>query len=345
MMEREPNDYTGEAQEIGCNDAIRGFYAPRRNAKNRKGSVYYFYPADAEVDTYVVRNKETSVNTALNIKLTAVPSVDSAIKILNKQKRIIMRKNMNGIDAGESIEHLLFPPDETYYIVIYSVRPQWNRRIPYQVKVRQMPIREDVEYEPNNEKESAQEIAIGRTYEGRINYPGDKDLYYFELAEDRALTFIFSRVEDIELVATVNAEGEGASYPIDSRTYTKSSANFTFYAGSHYIRIEGYRYEDGKRVKAASDKTYNFEVRDMYADTTGPSPIEEPPLGEDIRGDTGEGAREGEGETETLPLDEEGGEWIEPSELPLPSGAEETNTPTPSGDNDFLEADETLLEG
>jgi hypothetical protein len=155
--EVEPNDSREQAQDIRVGDSINGGMQK-----------------DNDNDWYKLIVDEPGKN-YLQIDLSAIPDVDFFIYLLDARGQRLIEVNDSPKGEAESIAH--FPIAQgTYYIRVISYGKATTAKYALRTQLTG-PWQEGQEEEPNDQRESANDLQIGQSVEGYFERNGDEDYY------------------------------------------------------------------------------------------------------------------------------------------------------------------------
>jgi hypothetical protein len=223
--ESEPNDSRERANDLKPGQSVQGYFAYKRDEDHFKLTI------DAPGKTLV------------QIDLSAVPEVNSAINLYNDKGRTIWSVNETAKNAPESIYNLALAQG-VYYLNAWAYEP--NTKAPYVLSVKSPgPWQEGMEAEPNDRREDATDLRLGRSVEGYYHSNGDQDYYRLEVEEPGK-----SNIQ-INLSAVPGSDGrlgildQGGNPLWDARDGAKgepeSVPQFTVMPGVYYIYVIGYQ--------------------------------------------------------------------------------------------------------
>lgn len=164
--EEEPNDSIERASPLPLNEVHAG----------------YFYPAAKWDKDYfaVSNNKDPKLSAALDVELSAVPGIDSRLRVLNAAGDVLIDKNISPTGGAENVSGLRFPGTALFFIELSSMNGNFNINFPYRLLARIKKVEKGYEYEPNNSIESAMQLNSGEIQRGRIYQSNDQDIYTFQ---------------------------------------------------------------------------------------------------------------------------------------------------------------------
>jgi hypothetical protein len=221
--ETEPNDKREQAQEIRLGDTVEGGFHQ-----------------DSDDDWYKFTVDQAGKN-YLRIDLSAVPEVDTRLYLLDANGRTLL--DMNDARKNE-VETIAFFPVEpgTYFVRVYAGGKATAEKYSLSLKL-DGPWQEGQEFEPNDRREQANDLPLGRSVEGYFQYRGDYD--YFRLLVDQPGRHEIS----IDLSALPNYDQQFEIQDKDGkelwsakgrpRGEPESVAYFTVKEGVYYIWVGG----------------------------------------------------------------------------------------------------------
>lgn len=172
--EKEPNDNPYSANEITDKSITAGYFSPAQNSLNddQKNRM-------KEEDWYKFNiNISDNIPALIDLNLSGVNGVDSAITILNSAMEVILTVDSAAAGEGESITDLGIKESGIYYIQISSKNFLFNNDTPYELKLNIKIYDRNSELESNNSFEKAN-IISDNIVNGRINGSDDQDFYQF----------------------------------------------------------------------------------------------------------------------------------------------------------------------
>ncbi len=114
----------------------------------------------------------------VDLILTGVTGVDSLIVLYTSDMKELASSDNAGPGSAEAITGFGIKTTGTYYIVVASKSYQSIHRETYELTFRTNIHDSGSELEPNNSFENAGRIS-GDTIEGKINYAGDRDYFFY----------------------------------------------------------------------------------------------------------------------------------------------------------------------
>ncbi|MBN2040082.1 MAG: PPC domain-containing protein [Spirochaetes bacterium] len=169
--ETESNDSFEKANFLQLGKEISGFFSPSFNKLNqstefafREEDWYYF---DLELID--------EIPMLLDVSLSGVPDVNSALYILNADRSEIASSNTGSAGESESLEGIGITASGRYYIMVSS-NFESNNSIQYVLQTSLKSYDYSSEIEPNNKFENAN-IIKENEITGRIYPDGDRDYY------------------------------------------------------------------------------------------------------------------------------------------------------------------------
>jgi hypothetical protein len=163
----EPNDDIKHANPVVINDPILGFYNKKEKGKN-------------DIDFFKTRMQ--SRDTSYEISLTAVPGIDSRIKIYDENGRILYTIDENQKGESEKLWEF-YPKGDMIYFSVES-KSGYNEKVPYVVNFIKKEEAPAEEIEPNNVENDATVIKLGETKKGFISPKNDIDYYKLKFEDD-----------------------------------------------------------------------------------------------------------------------------------------------------------------
>jgi FKBP-type peptidyl-prolyl cis-trans isomerase len=199
QTESEPNDHRDQANEIRLGESVKGHFHKR-----------------GDYDWYKLILEEPGKN-IIRIDLSGVPDVDVSLEIYDEAGHQLKRASTASKGEPEAITSFGVM-EGIYFITAYG--RDINEKDPYTLSTRLIgPWKEGQEFEPNDERERANDIRLGETVEGFFQENRDYDWY--KLVIDKPGKNII-RI-DLSGVPEVNVRLEVA----DERGTQLKSSNFT----------------------------------------------------------------------------------------------------------------------
>jgi hypothetical protein len=268
QTEAEPNDGRDQANEIRLGQSIKGHFHKRGD--------YDWY-------SLVISDSEKNI---IRIDLSGVPDVDVSLAIYDEAGRQL--KGASASPKGEPEAITGFGIVEgTYYITAYG--RDINEKDPYTLSTRLIgPWEEGQEFEPNDDRENANEIRLGGTVEGFYQAKSDYDRYKLVIDEPgkNIIRIELSGVPEVDVRLEV-ADESGTQ--MKSANFTRkgepeSLINLGVTEGIYFITAYGYeanqndKYALSTRLICPWEEGQEFEPNDdMYK-------ANEIHLGETVRG-------------------------------------------------------------
>ncbi len=223
QSEVEPNDSREQAQEIRVGDTVEGQFQQ-----------------DRDNDWFKLIVDKTGKN-YLQVVLSAVPEVDTSLRLLNAQGQGLVDINDAPKSEAESIAHFPVEPG-VFYLRIYVRGRAAGGKYILTTKITG-PWQDGWESEPNDRRDAANSFKWGQSIQGYFNHNNEED--WFKLDSDvpgRSLVRI-----DLSAVPGVNAElnlhdGEGNRiWRADDAKENgpESIFNLALDQGIYYVRVFG----------------------------------------------------------------------------------------------------------
>jgi len=221
--EVEPNDKREQAQEIRLGDTVEGGFHQ-----------------DSDDDWYKFTVDQAGKN-YLRIDLSAVPEVDTRLYLLDANGRTLLDVN----DARKNeVETIAFFPVEpgTYFVRVYAGGKATQEKYSLSLKL-DGPWQEGQELEPNDRREQANDLPLGRSVEGHFQYRADHD--YFRLLVDQpgkhAIQVDLSALPDYDQQFEIQDKDGKELWSAKGRPRgePESVAYFTVKEGVYYIWVGG----------------------------------------------------------------------------------------------------------
>ena len=155
--EAEPNDNREQAQEIRIGESVGGYFQK-----------------DYDYDWYKLTVDKSGKN-YLQADLTAVPGIDAYLYVHDANGQQLKEINDAPENGAESI--IRFPVESgIYYIRVYGYGKAVKGKYALSTKITG-PWEEGWESEPNDRRESANDLKLDRTVQGYFDHKRDEDWY------------------------------------------------------------------------------------------------------------------------------------------------------------------------
>jgi hypothetical protein len=155
--EVEPNDNREQAQEIRIGDSVEGYFQK-----------------DYDYDWYKLTVEKSGKN-YLQADLSAVPGIDNCLYVHDANGQQLKEINDAPENGDESI--IRFPVESgIYYIRVYGYGKAVKGKYALSTKIAG-PWQEGWESEPNDRRESANDVPLGRSAQGYFDHKRDEDFY------------------------------------------------------------------------------------------------------------------------------------------------------------------------
>jgi len=161
--EAEPNDNREQAQEIRVGDAVEGGYQK-----------------DYDYDWFKLTIDKSGKNYVL-IELSGVPEIDAELRLCDEKGNSLWDVDEGDKGDPETIAHFSVGPG-VYYVRVYGGGKAAKEKFSLTAKITG-PWQEGQESEPNDRRESANDLKLGQSVEGYFETGGDYD--YFRLVLDK----------------------------------------------------------------------------------------------------------------------------------------------------------------
>jgi hypothetical protein len=156
-QEAEPNDSREQAQEIRIGEIVEGYFQK-----------------DYDSDWYKLTVEKSGKN-YLQADLSAVPGIDNYLYVLDANGQQLKEINDAPENGAESI--IRFPVESgIYYIRLYGYGKAVKEKYVLSIKTTG-PWQEGWESEPNDSRERANDLKLGRTVQGYFDHKRDEDFY------------------------------------------------------------------------------------------------------------------------------------------------------------------------
>jgi hypothetical protein len=225
QSEMEPNDSREQAQEIHVGDSIEGYLQK-----------------DNDNDLFKLTVDQPGKN-YLQVDLSAIPDVDTHLYLLDARGQRLIEANNARKNGAESIAH--FPVVQgIYYIRVLSYGKATTAKYALHTQFTG-PWQEGQEEEPNDQREAANDLKMGKSVEGYFGRNGDED-YYKVTIDQPGKTLV-----QIDLSAVPQVDGRltlcnEKGFNIWDTDETKDGGpesifNIALPQGIYYICVEGRR--------------------------------------------------------------------------------------------------------
>ncbi|HBY57400.1 MAG TPA: hypothetical protein DEG96_06010 [Candidatus Atribacteria bacterium] len=225
QSELESNDDIEQANEIKLGEDIEGF----------------FQEEDDE-DWYKLIIEKPGKN-IIRIDLSAVPEVDSSIKIYDEQGNHLKEYDVGEEGEAEAVINLGVTEEGIYYIEV-STCGGMNQNDSYILKTQLIgPWQEGQEFELNDEIEQANELKLGQIVTGYI-CPGYDEDWYIVTVPEKGLDILvieLSAVPQVDLSLTLldDAGTKLKELDINGTGEEEVMVRMKFPSGKYYIGVEG----------------------------------------------------------------------------------------------------------
>ncbi|HUT08185.1 MAG TPA: PPC domain-containing protein, partial [Candidatus Latescibacteria bacterium] len=162
-QETEPNGQRLQAQEIRLGDTVEGGF------QQNNDDDWYKFNVDQPGRNYI------------RIDLSAVPEVDTRMYLLDANGGTLLGVNDAKKNEAESIAFVAVEPG-TYFVHVFGAGKAAGERYSLSLKL-DGPWQEGQEFEPNDRREQANDLSLGKSIEGHFQRTGDND--YFRLRVDK----------------------------------------------------------------------------------------------------------------------------------------------------------------
>jgi hypothetical protein len=224
QAESEPNDRREQANEIRLGGSVKGHFQKR---------------SDYDWFKLVIGKPGKNI---IRIDLSGVPEVDVSLAIYDETGHQLKRASASPKGDPEAITNFGII-EGTYYITTYG--RDINDKDEYSLSTRLIsPWKEGQEFEPNDSREQANEIQLGKSVEGIFQENRDQDWYklVIEKPGKNIIRIDLSGVPDVDVRLDV-ADETGSQ--LKSSNFTKkgepeSIINLGVTEGTYYIHAHGY---------------------------------------------------------------------------------------------------------
>ena len=268
QTESEPNDRREQANDIRLGESVKGHFHKR-----------------SDYDWYKLIVDKPGKN-IIRIDLSGVPGVDVSLEVYDETGHSLKRSGRS--QKGEPEAIIGFGVLEgTYYITAYG--RDINEKDAYALSTRLIgPWEEGTEFEPNDDRDQANEIRLEDTVEGFFQHNNDRDLY--KLVMDKPgkniIRIELSGVPNVDVRLEV-ADESGTQLKYSNFTgkgEPESIINLGVTEGTYYMTAYGYqanqdnKYTLSTRLIGPWEQGQEFEPNDRH------SQANELRLGETVQG-------------------------------------------------------------
>lgn len=215
--EIESNDSIETANLIEIGREITGYYSPASNRLNRaadstfKEEDWFYFQVELQYDRPIL----------LDISLSGVVDVNSAIFLYNSMQELIASSDLNGPGEGESLKDIGITHSGSYFIRLNSDFGSSNE-FPYRLLVTTREFDNLSEIEPNNTFAKAN-ILSEKSLTARLYPADDIDFYYYENGSNEGemnapLMYKIEAVPDtdLDIILKVFDKNENKLFEIDN---------------------------------------------------------------------------------------------------------------------------------
>jgi len=193
-LEQEPNDEPARATDVASGGTRTGYLSP---------------PGD--VDWYRVRTEQPAI---LHVEVSPLERADLELSVFaagpkpGDKPQLLARANEGGVREGEVLPNVRVPAGESFVKVEAAAREldgKWvrdseDRDHTYRLSAQLLPDDGSTDREPNNDVQTAQEVALPATVRGWIWPKRDVDMFRFHLgAGAPPVTVRLSPVRGVDL--------------------------------------------------------------------------------------------------------------------------------------------------
>ena len=229
-----------------------------------KTIVGFFMKNGVQVEPNFYKVKFVDRSVSYEVVLTAVPGVDSRIRIFDRNKKLVFNVDEQGTGESEKLWELI-PKDEFIYLQIDS-KSGYNDRIPYAVNFIKKQENRSEEIEPNNTEEEANLIKLNDSKKGYISPKDDIDYYKIIFDDDKNHDFSIEleSFSNLDVSFTVINKKNGKTKKIDNFQFggTEVFPYLSSVKGEYYIKVEGHFNESIKK-----DPIYYISIKELKNST------------------------------------------------------------------------------
>lgn len=260
LEEREPNDTFNSANIFVINSEkmshrIDGKYSQIFNDSFKTGEL-----KNRENDIYKVTN--SSYNSfILYFDVSAVPAVDTSIRVYDEKLNWLMLKDINIEGDGEKAGKLLLEPLGSYYFLINANN---KSDLDYQVNVVSSDVNniakdsgEYIEFEVNNTPGKAMRVDFLKTYRGAIDYSNDIDYFSFTIPAKLKVDFSYFMLDSSAINISVSNSTLGKI-----ATFNQRDDNFSavLESGNYYLIFERDKTKEAWKKGISKEREYKFSI-------------------------------------------------------------------------------------
>lgn len=227
ILDQEENDSFSAAILVGDREsAIVGFFHQKTNAVDLDQD-YYRFPLPEGAASYQIR-------------LTAVPGVDSVVTVYNGKRDKLFVMDERGVGEAEIIWNYYCKYSEIYISV--QSKYGYNENVPYVMTVKADTKEKTMEIEPNNTEDAATILIPGVPLKGYIVPAYDIDYYQLEFGD--GVSDFQAKVESLsslDINMMLIDKNSGKSVFINEAGFggTEVTQYFASNKGKYYVRITG----------------------------------------------------------------------------------------------------------
>ena len=199
--EREPNNAAGYANPIATDVPVQGSIG--KMVEGGRGDLDYFQ---------IPRGRGAR---ALSARLQGVPDVDLVLELFDAQGRRIAKADARGRGWGEWLQPTSIGPAGGYLLVreewVEGQTPTENAADRYTLTAHWGPPEPGWEIEPNDWKEAATPVAVGRSMRGYLGSADDKDWFSLTPSADGRLVGRVRAPAGVDVAIIYGDRGGGGS--------------------------------------------------------------------------------------------------------------------------------------
>jgi hypothetical protein len=268
QAESEPNDSRDQANEIRLGESIKGFFQKRGD--------YDWYKL-------VISGSEKNI---IRIDISGVAGVDVSLGIYDEAGHELKRDSRSPKGEPEAI--IRFGIKEgTFYISAYG--RESNDKDPYTLSTRLIgPWEEGQEFEPNDDRNQANEIRLGETVEGFFQENRDNDWYKLVIDKPgkNIIRIELSGVPEVDVRLDV-ADEKGTqlkSSNFNRKGESEAIINLGVAEGTYYINAFGYEVNQDEKYTLSTRLIGPWEEGQEFEPNDSERQANEIHLGETVQG-------------------------------------------------------------
>jgi hypothetical protein len=238
------NDEIKNATPVDSNLPIVGFFHDKKSK------------ADSDFYKVIFTDKAASYE----VVLSAVPGVNSILKIYSSNKKLLFNINEQLVGESEKLWELI-PRDDFVYLEV-SEKNGSNEKIPYVINFNKKQENKTEETETNNIEEDANIIKLNETKKGYISPRDDIDFYkiVFDDEKNHDFSIEIESFSNLDIIFTVINKKTGKEKKINNFLYGGTEI-FPFLSsskGEYVVKVEGKISDVNKK-----DPLYYISVKEL----------------------------------------------------------------------------------